>query len=220
VASPPKEQRGLRYRVPAGQAESKLVIKNSLFIGTVGRAPTVEAARAFIAQLKERYSDANHNAWAFKITGGPQGAIGFSDDGEPGGTAGRPMLTVLEGSGLWQVVAVVTRYFGGIKLGTGGLVRAYSAAVRQALKELPTTELVLHRLARLTLDYSLYNRLRNLLPQYRVKINRETFTDKATLDLAIPYERAEQLASLLRELSNGSILLNELWYGQRYDTED
>jgi len=128
----------LSYRIPAGEGQSELVVKNSVFVGTVGHAPTVEGAEAFITTIKTRYPDANHHAWAFVIDGGPQGAFGSSDDGEPGGTAGRPMLAVLQGSGILQVVVVGTRYWGGIKLGTGGLVRAYSVVAREALKALLT----------------------------------------------------------------------------------
>ncbi len=209
----------LRYRIPAEEAQSELVIKNSTFIGIVGHASEAEAAHAFVARVRATYPDANHHAWAFRITEGPQAVIGSSDDGEPGGTAGRPMLAVLEGSGLREVVAVCTRYFGGIKLGTGGLVRAYSGAVREALKTLPTLECVLHRLASIAIDYALYGNLQYLLPKYGVKIEEALFSDIVTMSLAVPYERADQVAGLLRDLTGGRIAMEEQWQGERYDAQ-
>lgn len=205
-----------RYRVPAGSAEGELVVKNSVFIGSAGPAPDAAAAAAFVQRIRATYPDANHHAWAYRISGGPQGEIGSSDDGEPGGTAGRPMLAVLEGSGLLEVVVVGTRYFGGIKLGTGGLVRAYAAAARAALEHLPTRERVLHRVAAIDADYALYGQLRYVLPQHGVRILEEEFGALVRLMLAVPAAEAGAVADLLRELSNGGILLDERWEGQRY----
>ncbi|HHX66373.1 MAG TPA: YigZ family protein [Chloroflexi bacterium] len=210
------EPRVERYRIPAGEVQSELEVKNSIFIGTIGHAPSVEAAQEFIAQIKETYADANHNAWAYRIGLEPQSPFGSSDDGEPGGTAGRPILAVLEGSGLCEVVAVVTRYFGGTKLGTGGLVRAYSGAAREALQSLPTVERVLHHVAEISTDYALYGNLRYLLPRHDVITEDERFTDKATLRIAVPYDRAEEVDTLLRELTNGDIVLSERWLEHRY----
>ena len=209
--------RALRYRIPAARAQSEWVAKNSVFVGTVGHAPDEGAARAFIDEVRGSYADANHNAWAFKISDGPQMLIGSSDDGEPGGTAGRPMLAVLDGSGLLQVIAVVSRYFGGTKLGTGGLVRAYSAAVREALKELPSAECVLHHVGRITVDYGVYGSLKHLFPKHGVRIDRESFTNRVTLELAVPYDRADEVCNLLRELTSGQVALDQSWLRDRYD---
>lgn len=206
-----------RYLTPAGVAEAEIVVKNSIFIGTVGPAPTAEAARALIQQVRAKYPDANHHAWAYFIQGGPQAQIGSSDDGEPGGTAGRPMLAVLEGSGLVQVAAVGTRYWGGIKLGTGGLVRAYSQCVREALKALPTQELLLHQVARLAVDYSLYGGLKYQLPRYGVYVDEEQFAAQVTLTVAVPVDRLSSLVALLREMTNGAVELPACIVAQRYD---
>lgn len=105
----------------------------------IGHTPDLNSAKAFIKNIEEKYSDARHNCWAH-VAGNPGGShvYGFSDDGEPNGTAGKPMLNVLVGSGLGEVTAVVTRYFGGIKLGTGGLVRAYGGSLNNALAKLQT----------------------------------------------------------------------------------
>jgi uncharacterized YigZ family protein len=193
-----------------------MVIKNSVFVGTVGRARDVQEAKDFIGEVGASYADANHNAWAYRIDDGPQGKLGFSDDGEPGGTAGRPMLAILQGSGLFQVVAVVTRYFGGTKLGTGGLVRAYGGAVREAIKSLATTHLALHRLASFPIDYGLYSHLKYLLPRYGTRILDESFGSQVVLQILAPYDQTENLCTLLEELTNGAIVLDQRWTEDRY----
>ncbi len=207
----------LHYRVPCGEAQSELVIKNSVFIGTAGHAPDVEAAQAFVARVRAKYPDANHHAWAYKLGEGPKALIGSSDDGEPGGTAGRPMLSVLMGSDLCEVVVVGTRYFGGIKLGTGGLVRAYSSAAREVLKKLPTALRVLHWLARITVDYGLYGNLQYLLPRYAVRVQDVQFADQVTLVLAVPHERLDEVHRLLAELTNGQVALRSNLLESLYD---
>ena len=195
------------FHMPAGESQAEIVVKNSVFIGNVGHAPGIESAHDFVSAIRAKYSDAGHHAWAFKLSEGPQGKIGSSDDGEPGGTAGRPMLAVLEGSGLHQVVAVVTRYFGGTKLGTGGLVRAYSQAVREALKDLPTAKRVLHRAVSLKVNYALYGSLRYILPKQDVSIEDEQFADSVTLRLAVPTASLADVARTVRDLSNGQVEL-------------
>ncbi|MHB1294320.1 MAG: IMPACT family protein [Anaerolineae bacterium] len=214
---PDREQVVSRYRVPAGEAHAELIAKNSTFIGSAGPAPSVEAAHAYVAAVRAAYPDANHHAWAFKVGGGSAAVTGSSDDGEPGGTAGRPMLAILEGSGLRDVVVVGTRYFGGIKLGTGGLVRAYSGAAREALRNLPTCELELYLLARISVDYALYGHLQYLMPRQRAKIVDASFAERVALSLAVPYEHAEEVAAILSELTGGALILQDHWTGERYD---
>lgn len=206
-----------RYRVPAGSARSEIEIKNSVFFGTVDRARDVRAVEAVIARVRAEFPDANHHAWAYRLSLGPQGLIGSSDDGEPGGTAGRPMLAILEGSGLVEVVAVGTRYFGGIKLGTGGLVRAYGGVVREALLALPSEELVLHRRVRFGVDYGLYGALQYLLPRQNVRVEEEAFAERVTLTLAIPYDRWDEMARQVREMTNGQVDLEHCQVGEGYD---
>ena len=132
-----------RYPIPLTVHRTEEEILRSRFITTVGHTPTVEAARAFIATVRAEFTDASHNCWAYLV--GPPGStaqIGMSDDGEPHGTAGRPMLTVLLHSEIGDICAVVTRYFGGTLLGKGGLVKAYSGGVQLALATLPLQEKV------------------------------------------------------------------------------
>ncbi len=205
-----------RYRIPVAAVRSEAVVKGSVFIGTVTHAPAEDAARAFIERTAAEYSDASHNAWAYRISEAPREVFASSDDGEPGGTAGRPMLAVLKGSGLLEIVAVVTRYFGGTKLGTGGLVRAYGNAVREALKALPTEERVLHRVARVAVDYGLYNDLRHLFPRYEVAVQEETFAEDVTMEIAVPYDRVEELTAVLRDATAGRLRLQDTWVGEIY----
>src|SRR5215218_4549293 len=144
-----------RYPIPADVYRARDEIDRSRFITTIAPAPTVEAAEAFIRSMRDEFPDATHNCWAYVV--GPPGStsrVGMSDAGEPHGTAGRPMLTVLLHGGLGDVAAVVTRYFGGVKLGTGGLVRAYGGALQHALADLPRAERVTWALLRVRADYS------------------------------------------------------------------
>src|SRR5215217_5406636 len=133
----------MRYLIPAERHRTHEEIERSKFVTTVAPAPTIDDAQAFLAAMRAEFPDATHNCWAYVV--GPPGSttrIGMSDDGEPHGTAGRPMLTMLLHGGLGDVAAVVTRYYGGTKLGTGGLVRAYGGAVQEALLGLPRAERV------------------------------------------------------------------------------
>ncbi|NOU51382.1 YigZ family protein [Pseudoalteromonas sp. JBTF-M23] len=128
------------YHIPSTALSYHEEIKKSTFIVHLAHTPSIEDAKAFIKQINEQYPDARHNCWAH-VAGQPGGShvYGFSDDGEPNGTAGKPMLNVLIGSGLGEITAVTTRYFGGIKLGTGGLVRAYGGTLNNALAQLQTS---------------------------------------------------------------------------------
>lgn len=214
----------MRYRIPAGEAQGELLVKRSTFLATVGHASSVAAAREYISRARAARRDAHHHAWAFRLTGGPHGLMGSSDDGEPGGTAGRPILAVLEASGLREVVAVVARRFGGIKLGTGGLVRAYGRVVREALGRLATAECVLHRTGRITVGYPLYASLEHVLAPLHhgvlarcgVIVEETTFAKEVTMLLAVPYESARQVADALRDMSSGQIALDQCWLEDRY----
>ena len=212
------------YRIPAGEAQGELLVKRSTFLATVGHASSVAAAREYISRARAARRDAHHHAWAFRLTGGPHSLMGSSDDGEPGGTAGRPILAVLEASGLREVVAVVARRFGGIKLGTGGLVRAYGRVVREALGRLATAECVLHRTGRITVGYPLYASLEHVLAPLHhgvlarcgVIVEETTFAKEVTMLLAVPYESARQVADALRDMSSGQIALDQCWLEDRY----
>ncbi|EKO3414551.1 YigZ family protein [Vibrio fluvialis] len=155
------------YHIPAAPVRFEEEIKKSLFITYLAHTPGIDAAKAFVDEIKLRHADARHNCWAF-VAGRPQNSMlwGFSDDGEPSGTAGKPILAQLSGSGVGEMTAVVTRYYGGIRLGTGGLVKAYGGGVQQALKLLQTIEKKITTKLHLTLDYGLVALAQSIMSQF------------------------------------------------------
>lgn len=203
------------YRVPIGEVEREQVVKNSRFIGMAGQARSVVEARSFISRIRDRHPDASHHAWAYKVEA-LSGIVGSSDDGEPGGTAGRPMLAVLEGSGLCDVVVVGTRYFGGIKLGPGGLVRAYSTTARQALGLLPQREYVLNHVASIELDYGWFGGVQRLADQTGCRILETEFGECVRTVLAVPTSSIGRISSALADLTNGRVVLQQHWIGEQY----
>lgn len=173
-------------RVPSAPADSYLEVKRSEFIAFAERAESPAAARAFIAELRERYPDARHVCWAY-IAGenGLTTELSASDDGEPSGTAGKPMLNILQHSGISEIVVAVVRYFGGTKLGTGGLVRAYSEAVQTVLNVLELQELVPSRVLSCVLDYDMEAQLRHVANKLNAHIENIKYGDKVELRLCI-----------------------------------
>ncbi|MCC6929388.1 MAG: YigZ family protein [Gemmatimonadaceae bacterium] len=193
-----------RYPIPAARARAELVIERSRFVCTVSRAESPEAAHAFIREMQREFEDATHNCWAF--VAGPPGSsarIGMSDDGEPHGTAGRPMLTVLMHSGVGEIVAVVTRHYGGTKLGTGGLVRAYSAAVQEALARLERRERVETVDVKLRVGYAAFAAVRNLLPGHEGELLDERFGDNVELLVRVPASNVDALRVAVGNATSG-----------------
>jgi uncharacterized YigZ family protein len=165
-----------RYTVPAGRHRVAQSIERSRFICTLERVESPEQAQEVVRAMNAEFADATHNCWAYVI--GPPGStsrVGMSDAGEPHGTAGRPMLTVLLHSGLGDIAAVVTRYYGGVKLGTGGLVKAYSTSVQLALESVPTTERVDYVMLAVTIAYPHVTATQQLLPDYEAEILDQRF---------------------------------------------
>ncbi|MCX9528766.1 YigZ family protein [Vibrio cholerae] len=155
------------YLIPMASVRFEEEIKKSLFITYLAHTPDIASAKAFVDEIKQRHADARHNCWAF-VAGRPENSMlwGFSDDGEPSGTAGKPILAQLTGSHIGEITAVVTRYYGGILLGTGGLVKAYGGGVQQALKRLQTIEKKITTSVHLTLDYAMIPLLNSLMAQF------------------------------------------------------
>jgi uncharacterized YigZ family protein len=180
-------------------------VSNSRFIATAAPAFSVEDARIFIGRIRAEFADATHNVPAYIIGHGQATIAHCHDDGEPSGTAGRPMLAVLQGSGLGDVVAVVTRYFGGTKLGTGGLVRAYGDAVKEALAALPRAEKVSTVSAMAEIPYTLLERARQLVEAHGGVMLEENFTAEVTLVIRFRAERFGAFADALRQLSHGAV---------------
>lgn len=193
-----------RYAMPATHHRAEQVIDRSRFLCTVAPVSSIEAAQAFIRDIGREFPDATHNCWAYLI--GPPGSsdrIGLSDDGEPHGTAGRPMFTVLQHSGLGDIAAVVTRYYGGVKLGTGGLVKAYSGAVQLALATLPTVQHVARVECVVSVGYPAVSGVKQLLGQYEAEVLEETFGLDVRFRLQCPDEQAEGLRRALMDVTRG-----------------
>ncbi|WP_263322381.1 YigZ family protein [Endozoicomonas sp. Mp262] len=196
------------YSVPAQTIDVETVIKKSRFIAYLGQASTREEALAFIASLRKKYPDASHHCSAF-VAGPPDAAdsLGFDDDGEPGGTAGRPMLNVLQHKKIGEIVAVVVRYFGGVKLGAGGLVRAYSSAVQAACEQLPLTERITLKEGSLTCEYAREQMVRHYFDQFQVQILDCRYGEKVSITIAVSRELTSELTRQLSEASRGQVQL-------------
>ncbi|WP_419779021.1 YigZ family protein [Maridesulfovibrio sp.] len=199
------------YQIPLRKIRTEETIKKSRFICDIKPVSSRIEAKEFIAAVKAEFPDARHHCSAF-IAGPPQtGDMGMSDDGEPQGTAGKPMLQVLQGSGIGDIAAVVTRYFGGIKLGTGGLVRAYSGAVQQALEELEVVMKVPMRILTLEISYAQEGMLRRMLDKYRAEIEEQSFGASLMFTLIMPSDQVEIFCGRIVEDTNGTaeILVEE-----------
>jgi len=194
-----------RYPVPADEIRREILVVNSRFIASLAPAFSVDEARAFILRVKSEFPDASHHVPVYLIGHGESVTAHCSDAGEPAGTAGRPALAVLQGSGLGDVVVVITRYFGGTKLGTGGLVRAYSDAVRAVLVDVRRAERVPTHTVMVELPYNLLERARRLVAAAQGQLLDEDFTASVVLTARFPSERLAEFQTALNELSNGSI---------------
>ncbi len=196
------------YPIPGAAISVSEEIKKSRFITLLAPTCGVEAAKAFIQQVREEHPTARHHCWAF-VAGAPDDSqqLGFSDDGEPSGTAGKPILAQLMGSGIGEITAVVVRYYGGVKLGTGGLVKAYGSGVQQALKQLVVSTKVPQVEYTLLCDYAQLALVENLLQQSEGRIVHGEYGADVMLHLALPATGIEAFGSKLRDLSRGSLQL-------------
>ena len=194
-----------RYRIPAERTRVEIQVVNSRFIATAAPVFSVEEARAFIQEIRHEFSDASHNVPAFLVGYGQSVTAHCSDDGEPSGTAGRPALTVMQGSGLGDIAVVVTRYFGGTKLGTGGLVRAYTDAVKAVLKNMRLAEKVPTYTVMLVIPYNLYEQTKLLIQEHQGKILDEEFAADITISIQVLIEKFDAFNEGIVELSRGKI---------------
>ncbi len=192
--------------VPYEPAEAEIRVANSRFIAHLSPAASVEEAKAFIASIRKARADATHNVPAFIIGGGATVTEFCSDDGEPSGTSGRPLLATLKGSGLGDVAVVVTRYFGGTLLGTGGLVKAYTEAGKAVLAKTRRAVVVpTHRLS-LRLPYHLYERARLCIEEAGGRVVEEAFTEDVRLSVDMAVGAFESFSARLAELSAGQVV--------------
>jgi len=193
------------YSVPLNEIRREQIVINSRFIATLAPAFSSEEARLFIARIKKEFADASHNVPAYIIGGGNTVTEYFSDDGEPSGTAGRPALAVLRGSGLGDVVVVVTRYFGGALLGTGGLVKAYTESTQLVVNAVVRGRRVPVHVAMLAIPYHLLERLRLLVIRQGGEVLGEDYAADITITLQFPIDSFDAFQNELRELSGGKL---------------
>ena len=191
------------YPIPARTTRIENVVVNSRFIATAARADTVDEAKAFIQSIRAEMPDATHHVYAFKIGYGGSVTEGMSDDGEPSGTSGPPVLAVLRGAEIGDIVVVVTRYFGGTKLGTGGLVRAYGGAAKEVLAALPLELKVEKALVGMTVEYTYYERLKLTLEAHQAEITHEDFAADVTVFARLPADQVPSLSDALQNLTAG-----------------
>jgi uncharacterized YigZ family protein len=189
--------------IPAARATVEIRVSNSRFVATAGPTGTVAEARAFIAAARAALPDASHHVYAYRIGHGASTTEGQSDAGEPPGTAGRPALAVVRGSGLGDVTVVITRYFGGALLGTGGLVRAYGDATKAVLAAVPRAVKIAYARLTIGVPYGAYEGATRQIAAHAGVILHEDFAAAVTLDVRLPAAEAPGLIAALRESTAG-----------------
>lgn len=193
------------YRIPAQPIRSELIIRKSRFLTTVAPAATVSRAREFLAGVRAEMPDASHHVYGFRVGFGKTVTEGMSDAGEPTGTAGPPTLAVLRGSGIGDIALVTTRYFGGTKLGTGGLVRAYTESAQLALEQLETELKVERRTVGIELPYSLYNIVKRMIAENHGRVEDEVLDGQVLLVARFVLDDLQRFSAELRERTAGQI---------------
>lgn len=193
------------YLVPAEEIRREQTVVNSRFIATLAPVGSIDEAREFIAKVRDEFPKASHNVPAYIIGGGNTVSDFCSDDGEPSGTAGRPALAVLQGSGLGDVAVVITRYFGGTLLGKGGLVKAYTESTQLVVNAVPRARRQPVHVAMLAVPYHLLERVRLLVDKHQGNILDETFATDVTMSMRFPIENMDTFQADLSELSAGKM---------------
>ncbi len=194
-----------QHLIPARCIETEIMDLNSRFITSASPAFSVEEAQEFIRRIKQKYPDANHHVPVYIIGHGTSTIAHCSDDGEPSGTAGRPALSVLKGSGIGDIALVVTRYFGGTKLGTGGLVRAYGDSVRNVLQSLPLAMRVATTTIMFVIPYSLFEQTQLTISNYMGKVMDKAFGADVTLTVRLVDEHLDCFKEKMIALARGQI---------------
>ncbi|WP_345829821.1 IMPACT family protein [Erwinia sp. HDF1-3R] len=199
------------YDIPAEPLSFSEEIKKSRFITLITHTDGLEAARACVQQARRDHPAARHHCWAW-VAGAPSDSqqLGFSDDGEPSGTAGKPMLAQLMGNNIGEITAVVVRYYGGIQLGTGGLVKAYGGGVQQALKLLVRQQKVPMLNFSLTCDYAQLAEIERMIIRFHGQLLQSDFVQHVALTLALPHSQVAGFAQNLTDFSRGALTLARL----------
>ena len=196
------------YIVPYQDAESEFTEKRSRFITHLYKVETEAEARARIEEMKKKYYDARHNCWCYLLQEG--GVVRYSDDGEPQGTAGQPMLNVFQRENVENVVCIVTRYFGGILLGAGGLTRAYAKAAKDALDNAGKARMQLFSVLLLECPYPMFERIKLLIEGHEGRIESSDYGAAVTLTFLLPVQKTADFSAALTELSGGQMSAEEV----------
>ena len=200
---------GVFLLIPVEERTRQLEIKKSLFIAAAHPVKTEEAVKGLIRDARAEHPKCSHVVWAYILGDEKSQALGMSDDGEPKGTAGKPALAVLQYSGLTNILVTVVRYFGGIKLGKGGLVKAYTGSVKAVIDDIPVkiqvTETVLH----MRFGYADYDGIRKALKQHRAAVEQEHFETGVSLVCRVEEKRSEQLRLELMDITRGNVIITE-----------
>ena len=199
------------YLVPTGYGEDEFVEKKSRFIGRVWPVETEEEALARIAEMKKQHYDATHNCWAYVLR---SGAMRFSDDGEPGGTAGNPMMMVLQKENLYNVCCVVTRYFGGTLLGAGGLVRAYTKGAKLAVDAAGKSMKRVWSVLYIPCPYTFYERVKLEVVAFEGVIRDTQFAAEVELEILVAQPKAQDFLDKILDMTSGTV--EGLETGQEY----
>lgn len=203
----------MEYNTIAKPCEARFVEKKSEFIGYLCPVETEEQAVAFVEEIRAMHRKATHNCYAYILR--ENNIARHSDDGEPGGTAGVPIYEVLRKEGLTDVCCVVTRYFGGIMLGAGGLVRAYTKGAKDAVDAAVIKRMAAAERLEITVDYSLYGKLPQVFAEFDARVENEDFSDNVTITVCIREEMSEKLAARLVDVCNGNVhvkSVQKLWF--------
>ena len=198
------------YSIPLETSRAEVEHLRSRFIATLGPVANSDEARAFIRKVRQEFPDASHNVPAYLIGGGKNVMDYCSDDGEPSGTAGRPVLTVLRGSGLGDCALVVTRYFGGTLLGTGGLVKAYTDAAQEVLKQVTRAKRVVVSICDVIVPYPFYERVVLVLGKNHAEVLGEAFTDQVELKFQIEISNMDTVVHAITEMTAGKTVVRVL----------
>lgn len=192
--------------IPVELYSAEIEIKRSRFIGIGIPITSTEDAREKLKELRVKYPDSRHICYAF-VYGKSSTHMGMSDDGEPGGTAGRPMLEVVKGSGYENILVAAVRYFGGIKLGTGGLVKAYTEISQSVIQGIPVEKYIEKDKFSISIPYNLYDTIKKALSEQSAIIENESFMSEIELTFDIPKNNSEILKEMIRDISKGSLAL-------------
>lgn len=199
----------LNYLTIGKTGQHELIIKKSKFICSLARTETVEEAQEFIEQVSKKYHDATHNTYAYTL-GLNDNQVKASDNGEPSGTAGIPELKALQLMKLKNVTAVVTRYFGGIKLGAGGLIRAYSNSVTEAAQNISVVKCVMQQLIQFSIPYNRIDEINHYLEENRISIASQKYTTNVTIQIYLDLDQIQKVEDSLINLLSGKVEFNKL----------